>query len=102
MKTCAKCNVEKNESEFHKSTATKDGLQSMYTSCKKEANKAKVKVDPIEEQLIADIETAREKLRKYRIDRATQQEMERQVAQAAVDDLRKKLSTQTTQAGGTL
>lgn len=35
MKTCSKCNIEKDESEFHKSIGNKDGLCGRCKNCKK-------------------------------------------------------------------
>lgn len=34
MKTCTKCHIEKDESEFYKNKRTKDGLYSHCKSCK--------------------------------------------------------------------
>jgi hypothetical protein len=39
MKTCKKCNVEKNESEFHKCKISKDGLYGWCKNCKREYDK---------------------------------------------------------------
>lgn len=100
MKTCYKCNIEKDDSAFHVSATTKDGLQGMCKTCKKSTNKLKLINDDTENQLIIEVDTARERLRKYRIDRAIQEEMETQVAKAAIEDFRKKLDS--SQAGGVL
>lgn len=39
MKTCTKCKVDKDESEFHKAARLRDGLQSQCKLCHKRNNK---------------------------------------------------------------
>jgi len=39
LKKCSKCGIEKDESEFHKKKAAKDGLTSICKSCAKEMGK---------------------------------------------------------------
>lgn len=39
MKTCGKCNVSKETTEFHKQSRNKDGLQSICKPCRKQLDK---------------------------------------------------------------
>lgn len=90
MKKCNKCGKEKSWDMFHKSTISKDGLQNMCKQCKKEANSNKLIKDDIEKQLIKNVRAAKDELHKYRLERTTQQEIEKQVAQAAIEEFHKK------------
>lgn len=47
MKTCNKCKIEKNESEFDKCKQSKDGLHSTCKECRNKAAKDKYENDPI-------------------------------------------------------
>ena len=90
MKKCNKCGKEKPCDMFHKSTISKDGLQNMCKQCKKEANNNRPARDDTEKQLIKNVKMAKDELHRYRLERITQQEIEKQVAQAAIEEFHKK------------
>jgi transposase-like protein len=89
-KVCNKCKIEKSYNNFHKKTASSDGLQDTCKECKSNLNSQRFASDSEEDKLIKEVELAKTALFNYRQKRYEEKLIEEEIVNKALEEYRER------------